>query len=487
MAPRHRRSGQSRAAGPCATRLLAAGLLVLLAAGCATYSRKLADLRPQLSRGAHAQALETIERKAGGKDALLADLERGLILRAAGRYAESNEAFAAAERTAEDLVARSLSEGALSLLTNDLAISYRARPYELVMVPYYRALNYLALGQRESAMVEARKTSLLLSRHVDATVMGIARGPVPDLERTRNDPFMLYFAGMLYDADGELNDAFIAYRNAAVAYEDLHELLDLQIPRWLAADLERTGRWLGFADELAQLREACPAVFAAGAGPKPAASAADGEVVLLIELGFVPIKQEARLSLPILESDAYQDNAAWAWDLSARAAGAYVRSDAVAVKYWLTIAVPQLQDTPAVVQRVRIVPPGGGTAVSQRAHHPAAVARVTFAAEQPTILFKTALRGLTKYLASRKADDQGKVYGLLSNILGAVTETADTRNWLTLPEQVHLVRLRLPGGRHDLRLELQDVGGRPLGALEVADVAVRRGEWTFVSQRVFDR
>ena len=261
--------------------LLAVGILVVLAAGCATYTAKLHFLRPQLTDGAYDAALATVEKGTGSKDVLLAFLERGLILHYAGRFAESTEALAAAERTADDLYARSVSEGAVSLITNDMSISYRARPYEMAMVPYYRALNYLALGRRDDAMVEARKTSLMLAGFVDATIKGIERGDTGDLERTRNDPFMLYFSGMLYDWDGELNDAFIAYRNAATAYQDLRRLLGVAPPPSLASDLERVSRRLGFGAELAQLRAACPDVFAASAGAAPKAAAADeGEVVL---------------------------------------------------------------------------------------------------------------------------------------------------------------------------------------------------------------
>jgi hypothetical protein len=166
--------------------LLAVGILAFLAAGCATYTAKVADLRPQLEVGAYDEALATVEKQTGGKDILLAYLERGIILHYAGRHRESNEAFAAAERTAEELYRRSLAEGAISLITNDMQISYRARPYELAMVPYYRSLNYLELGLRDDAMVEARKTSLLLSRYIDATIAGIERGPVDELERTKN-------------------------------------------------------------------------------------------------------------------------------------------------------------------------------------------------------------------------------------------------------------------------------------------------------------
>mgnify|MGYP000175697842 CR=1 FL=1 len=72
------------------------------------------------------------------------------------------------------------------------------------------------------------------------TIAGIERGPTSDLERTKNDPFMLYFSGMLYDWDGELNDAFIAYRNAAGAFAAAATRLAVETPPDLGRDLRRT-------------------------------------------------------------------------------------------------------------------------------------------------------------------------------------------------------------------------------------------------------
>ena len=71
-----------------------------------------------------------------------------------------------------------------------------------------------------------------------------------ELERVRNDAFLLWYSGMLYEADGELNDAFVAYRNAAVAFEQNAGLLGLEAPPALAGDLARTADRLGFAAEL---------------------------------------------------------------------------------------------------------------------------------------------------------------------------------------------------------------------------------------------
>ncbi len=472
-------------------RSLARALVLVAAAGalsgCATYSSKLADLRPQLVAGEYDAALATVADKTGGKDVLLAYLEQGLLLHYAGRFAESNEALAAAERTAEELYARSISEGALSLITNDMAISYRARPHELAMVPYFRALDYIYLGDREAAQVEARKTSLMLSRYVDATISGIARGETDDLERTRNDPFMLYFSGMLYDWDGSLNDAFVAYRNAATAYQDLFRLLGLQIPPSLARDLQRVSDRLGFGPELDQLRVACPDVFAAAGAPAATGwPPGTGELVLLVEVGFLPARQQVSLQLPIFESDAYDDDDVWAWELAGRARSGRTRFAGHDIEYWLSVAVPTLEQRRSPVRRVR-AHAAGRTASGALAHHPAATAQITFEAEYPTILFKTILRGLAKYLATREAEQQGKFLGLLANVMGVATETADTRGWLTLPEHVQLVRLTLPAGVHDVSLELAGADGRELGQVTIPGLEVRAGDWTFHNHRVFDR
>ncbi len=129
---------------------------------------------------------------------------------------------------------------------------------------------------------------------------------------------------------------------------------------------------------------------------------------------------------------------------------------------------------------------GGGHATGARAENLSRAARITFDAEKPTIFFKTIARGLTKYLAGREVKKAGgDVAGILANIFGAVTESADTRSWLTLPADVHLVRLTLPPGVHDLQVELVGRDGRSLGVRTMPGVEVRAGEWTFLSRRVF--
>lgn len=473
------------------------GLLLALG-GCATYTTKFQNLRPELADGDFAAALATVEKESGSKDRLLYYLERGLILHYAARYAESNEAFAAAERTADELYTKSISEGALSLFSNDNAISYRARPFEMAMVPYFKGLNYIYLGQRDAAQVEARRASLLLSRYIDATLDGLREDDRPQLEEIRNNAFLLYYSGMLYDSDGELNDAFIAYRNAAVAYQRTADLLSVEIPPSLGRDLVRVGARLGFAAEIDDLRKSTPDVFVAvGDDGRPLPRTeyerssrwqpGHGEVVLLLEAGFVPQKTQLRFDFPIFAGEAYDDPDYWSWQIWAGMGDLHALAEGHDVEYWVSVAAPELQDgQESPVAGARISTGRSSRTVTHRVANLGRQARITFDAEKPAIFFKTILRGLTKYLASRGAGEMGGEWAkIVTNVFGAVTESADTRSWLTLPESVHLARLSLPPGVYEFEVELLGRDGRPLDRRTIPDIEVKSGDWTFVSRRVF--
>lgn len=483
-------------------RLAAAAFLCALGAlaltGCATYTAKMVDLRPRLAAGDFDGALQTVASNNSGHDVLLTWLERGLILHYADRYTESNEAFAAAERTAESLFDRSLAEGAVSLLTSDANVAYRARPYEMALVPYFKALNYHWLGQPDEAVVEARRASQVLARYVDATLGAVREEDRAGLALVRNDAFLLWFSGMLYEADGELNDAFTAYRNAAVAYEQNAALLGLEPPPALAADLARTTDRLGFAEELVQTASACPSLFVPSDGdtaPDLAALRAGsrwvpgrGELVLLVETGYVPPLAQVRFDFPVFAGEDHNNRDRWGWSLY----DGYGRYDSYSagreIEYWVSVAAPELHDdAPPPFAGVRAsAGTAGGNAVGARAANLGRAARVTFDAEKPTIFYRTILRGLTKYLATRGVGKAGgKGVGLLANLLGAATETADTRSWLTLPGQIHVLRFSLPPGVHDVRLQLLDASGRATAEQTLTGLQVRPGGWTFESRRIF--
>ncbi len=468
------------------SRLRAAAVVVVLASavsGCVSTTPPELSVRPALSRGDWDEALAVAGGDRRARDRLLALLERGHVLHYAGRFEESNRAFQDAEDLADALYSKSVSQAALSLVTNDLTIDYRGRPFELAMVPYYRAFNYISLGDREGAAVEARKATLTLARAVEATLGELDENHRTDAARLADNPLLHWLAGMLYEWNGEPNDAFIAYRNAARAWSATRGLVALEPPLPLARDLERSTRRLGFAAELDQLRGELPELFA---GQEPGPRDGSGQVVLLVERGFVAHREQVTLNLPILAGDRFASDDDWAAAIALRVGPGWVVPSSSRIRYWLTVAVPQMAPpAPRGAASARLAVAGGAAAETLRVDDLDRRALAAFEAEWPKILVKTIARGLAKYAATRAAEKENEIAGLLVNLFGVLTEAADTRCWTTLPSEIGIARLELPPGRWDLTVEYRDRAGRVIDVETLSGVAVTAGGWTFLNRRLF--
>ena len=457
-------------------------LAVVSCTACVTTTPVDESLEAELSSGRYDRALDLVAADRRSADRLLTLLQRGHVLHYAGRFDESNAAFQQAEDLAADLYTRSVSRQAASILTNDLTIEYRAEPFELAMVPYYRAFNYLSLGDPDGAQVEARKATLTLADAVEATVRELDR---PEdraaAERLGDNGFLHWFSGLLYESDGALNDAFIAYRNAARAYLATRDLTGLAPPADLGRDLERVGLAIGFRDEVEQLRTEAPELFE-GVAPRPAAS---GEVVLVLEGGWVARKQETMLNLPILDVDRrYGSQEAWAEAMVGRASSGWSAGPGVSVDYWLTVAMPTMgPSSTGTVVSARISAAGireSTVPVDDLTRRAVA----TFEAKRGTILFRTILRALAKYAATEAAARENEVAGVLVNLFGVVTERADTRCWGTLPDRLSMARLQLPAGDHEVTIDYLDHSGVAVTS-ETVPVRIEAGGLAFLNRRPF--
>ena len=210
-------------------------------------------------------------------------------------------------------------------------------------------------------------------------------------------------------------------------------------------------------------------------------------MALFLESGFVAYKTQLRFDFPIFSGEAYDDPDYWSWQIWSGMGNMHALVEGHNVEYWVSVAAPELQDAPGAIGGARVTAGlAGSNTLTSNISHLSREARITFDAEKPTIFFKTIMRGLTKYLASRGAEKVGGEWAkLAANILGAVTDAADTRSWLTLPENIHLARLSLPPGIYDLQVEILDRQGKSLETATIPGVIVKAGDWTFVSQRVF--
>ena len=441
--------------------------VMLLTTGCAGARLDSAAFQADVARGDYLTALKQLE-AAKGKNDVSFLLDRGLLLQSLGRYEESNAVFEKADALIADLYTRSLSKAAASLLVNDLALDYRASGYEAAYISYYRAWNYLQLGRVDDVLVEARR----INEHLN-----FRSASCPDRNGAcGHDVFLRYFSGLLFEWGGELNDAYVAYKQADIARASSEERFGVPPPPDLGSRLVRLARTLGFSDEEED--------YANQYGIDPAAvPRSPSSVVVIFENGMVGRRQETSVTIPILKGETQEiagDPDRWSRRLAERSHEHY---EDVKLDYLLRVALPSFVERPPEARRAEFRL-GPVTQDTETAEPLSARAAASLDDAMGGILVRAVSRALVKYLAKQTADKEiGEGAGLLVNLIGAATEAADTRSWRSLPYEIQVAAFSVPPGEYHGDLVLFDSGGRTLNQQEFPDVRVPEAGVAFVRYR----
>ncbi|MDE0466057.1 MAG: hypothetical protein OYL97_03305 [Candidatus Poribacteria bacterium] len=438
-------------------------LIISLIMGCSRYNMQ--ELRTTLEQGNYEGAFAYIDKNTPEDPKLPFLFERGLVAHYANRFSESGAAFANAETIAEDLYTKSLLKEGASLFLNDQTRPYAGTQYERLLAHYYRALNYVYLNQLEGALVECRRATALINYFKDEDEKYDFFGAA----------FLAHLSAMLFEASGEWNSAYISYRQAAEYYQNAVEKTGVQIPVDIGHSIVRLARRLGFADEFERYR--------AQYGEPPTHPSGTGELILFYESGYIPQKGEEALMFPILKTDKPSDEPEkFVPTLLGRAGKVY---DDTALQYVLRVAMPTIAPNPPHLVGVE-VKVGQEQTSSVLVAHIEKIAIETFAAQRTTILFRTVLRALLKYLATSEVQKENKILGIAANLAAVVTERADTRAWETLPNQIFMVRMLLPAGTYTLNLSFLDANGRVRGSQSVPDIKIDANRITFLNHRTYE-
>ena len=419
-----------------------------------------------VAQGNYAQALEQLD--AFADDDVSALLDRGLLLQAQNRYQESNQSFEAAERLIEDLYTRSISKELLALLTSDQALEYRASGFEHAYISYYRAWNYLQLGQPEGVLVEARRINERLTfRSESCEDQGGACG---------HDAFLRYFSGLLFEWGGELNDAYIAYKQADLACSTSRDKFGMDLPPDLGERLTRLARWLGFKDEAAAYTKKFDLKPESGKGHA-------SSVVVLWENGMIGRREEITTVIPIMKGETKEiskDRERWSHTLAGRRHHSYEKKE---LDYLLRISLPTYVSIPPRGRRAEVT-------FSGRREGTEPLTGLSVMAEDALeqamggILVRAIARGLVKYLAKETAEKEiGKGAGLVVNLLGVSLENADVRSWRSLPYEIQVASLPVKPGKYTARLTVLGQGGTVLEERDFSDIQVPQGGIAFIRHR----
>ncbi|HBC87538.1 MAG TPA: hypothetical protein DCZ94_11330 [Lentisphaeria bacterium] len=158
-----------RAFNVCSIFLLAAVAAMLLS-GCSTFISAHSQKKGMMKMygggyysRAYTEAADYMKSRQDTGDELMWLMECGMITFAQERYKESLDYFNRAEAVAEDYENRATINlrGAMSEVgaayTNQNVLPYEGDFFEKILINYYKALNYYALGEPEAAGVELRR------------------------------------------------------------------------------------------------------------------------------------------------------------------------------------------------------------------------------------------------------------------------------------------------------------------------------------------
>ena len=435
-------------------------LIISLLIGCGGY--KFSEVIAPLETGQPAAAYTYLQKHAPKNSDIPFLFELGLVAHYADHFAESSAALDQAEDIAEDRYTKSVSKEVTSLVTSDKLRPYTGTRYERLLSHYYRALNYVYQGQLDGALVECRRATNLIDYFKGEDEKYDFFGAA----------FLAHLSAILFEATGELNDAFISYRQAAAYYQNAAEKTGVETPKDIGNSLVRLARKLGFTDEYTRYREQY-----GEPSPRPENT---GELILFYESGYVPPKREQNLIFPILKTDKVDDDK-FVPTLIGRRGKVY---EDVELEYLLRIAVPTIDSRRPQYRGIEIAV-GNEKATGQLVEDVEKIAIETLNAQGLVVLTRTLIRALGKYLLFRQANKQHEVLGLLTNLAGVVTEQADTRAWKTLPNQIFMVRMPLPVGTHALNLSFLNANRHVSRRESVPDVKINPNRITFLNYRTY--
>ena len=432
------------------TKLLSISVLVslLLLTACATFYEINYEFNQNFERGNIEQAntvLDKNKKRLNRKTSFLYQVNKGVVTGILNDFETSNLHFEEAYLFGEDYSQNYLNLAA-SFLVNPTLTEYKGEDHEHLLVLYYKALNYLKLNDYESALVECRRLNNRLNALDDK---------YKSENKYKRDAFINNLMGIIYEASGDFNNAFIAYRNAYNVYkEDYAELFFVIAPDQLKLDLMRTAYLNGFNEELDFYEKEFDQEYV----HQPQAN---GELVFLWHNGLGPVKDEWSVNFTIIDGGpgivTFENS-----DMGFSFPFTYDYDDDddsfhVTDLDFFRVAFPKYVERSPTHERARLTV-GGQSKELELAQNVNNIAFQVLRQRMIREFGQSLLRAALKKATEQAVESENEGLGLLVGIVNALTEKADTRNWQTLPHSIYYTRLPLDAGNNQVNLTLQANG-----------------------------
>jgi hypothetical protein len=396
-----------------------------------------------------------------GGDQLLYLLERATIKQNMGDFEGSNRDFETAYDVIRDyenrptVSIRDMSAEVGAAVYNETTLSYKGYGFEKFLIHIYKALNYLMLGDLEGAGVEIRRLDerrkIEIAEHErvldDATEAAHERdlqedqlsdvssqlikayGPAYDLAESVTNLYLSAFGSYLsslhYDLGGNYSEALIDCRRVIS-----------QAPNFESARIDAASYG---ADDIH-----LPAV--------ELDLSQNGDLLLFFQCGLSPVKKE--IFIPIPTGDG-----------------------------WLAVAFPIYQTVPTELKQAIVYLDGGEAGTTGMLSNIEAKQIRNLVDQIPVMIVRQAVRVIIKGVVLHQVSKEAGVWGELAmSLYNTISEQADLRSWLLLPQNIQALRLYPPSGKHTVRIDIIGDSGVTLGGVSL-DLEFKNNQTTLINLR----
>lgn len=417
------------------------GVLVACAAGCASHASRLAPIRNefQLGRLDAAEALIDKELPKHKREADVLKLDKAMIELTAGRPREAEKLLREVRDRFDHLEEKDVGEKALSYVTDDNAVAYAGEDYEKVLIRAFLAISNVLTDGGDAGAYALQVT--------DKQQQIITR---------------------VREAEPENAEIPLAYKQVALG-PYVRAMLAEESPLTLddaAKARAQVVNWAPeFRDAQADLKRA---QFEQPIG------AGRGALYVFTLVGRGPVKEEVE-------------------EVPTQAA--LLIADRI-----VSAVLPRgLPPTLAPVKVPKVFTPhniADGVLVSVDGQPSGVTTTLVDVGEMASKQQEAVYSQVMARLIARRVLKKGAIYGakelvdadpwspasIALNVVGVAweaTESADTRCWGLLPEQIQVLRLDLPAGEHQLAL-VPARGQSPVGVVSAKTVRIAEGRNTYL-------
>ncbi|MDR1760435.1 MAG: hypothetical protein LBR60_07915 [Fibrobacter sp.] len=400
------------------------------------------------------KAVEEQDDLYGSNSEFLFHYDLGILYHYKGDWKQSAEHLAKAEEIYEELFARSVSNEAAALLTNDNVRPYRARPFELLSLFAYQILNYLSQNDIDGALVEVRRSQIA------------AEALYQKNEKKVNDAgYLRYLSGLVYEMGGEADNAAISYFQAVKAYDENKQTLPPELWEYVYHYLKKNGR----EDDIKSLGKAPPASSASTA----LSDEFGQEIVVVAFAGKSAILGELYMSGTFVNGgglNLYYKDGETGKQRSLTIVAPFLPpgTSSVGTSFHVGFALPEKKPRKFKVSQFSVsVKDSYSNLKAEAIGNVSNDLAQNLEQENLVTMGRTAARVVIRTVAAQKAKRAMRTGNTLVDLITNVgtdvaqsqLEQADLRVGLFLPNTIHLTRIPVPEGSHVVNVRALNQSG----------------------------